>query len=330
MQSWSKDLSPFNEAERLLQDRVGVRDRMEKVGRRVIYDLMPDEHRSFYERLPFLVVGGIDENYWSMPSILFGIPGFVHTPSARKMIINARLLEEDPLHKTLNEGDPIGVLGIQPITRRRNRMNGVVEERSNAAFSIKTVQAFGNCPQYIEARDFKVVGNLSLPESKGSDVFESLDFDIQNMIRRSYRFFVASQNDREDKLASGGVDVSHRGGLPGFIKVESNTLTIPDFRGNFAFSTLGNFSVNPSGGLLFLDDETQSIVQLWGSVELIMELTSELKQVPGAQRGWKFRVERGIRHKTASPLRWATGEIGPGSERSGIWPENMQLSKQPQ
>ncbi|MEO0323362.1 MAG: pyridoxamine 5'-phosphate oxidase family protein [Myxococcota bacterium] len=64
-------------------------------------------------------------------------------------------------------------------------------------------------------------------------------------------FYVASYADLE-----GGrqVDVSHRGGRPGFINVaDDGTLTVPDFKGNDVFNTLGNFTENPRGGLVFID-----------------------------------------------------------------------------
>ena len=58
-------------------------------------------------------------------------------------------------------------------------------------------------------------------------------------------FFVASYADDGDDAARRGVDVSHRGGRPGFVQVDGDVLTIPDFAGNFHFNTLGNLLVNP-------------------------------------------------------------------------------------
>lgn len=53
-----------------------------------------------------------------------------------------------------------------------------------------------------------------------------------------------------------GVDISHRGGLPGFIHIENdNRLLIPDYSDNHFFNTLGNLAANPKAGLLFIDDK---------------------------------------------------------------------------
>ena len=50
----SKLSSPFHPGEQILQTQVGVRDRMEKFGSRVIRDHMPPQHRDFYQQQPFL------------------------------------------------------------------------------------------------------------------------------------------------------------------------------------------------------------------------------------------------------------------------------------
>ncbi len=47
--------SPFHEGERLVQQRAGVRERIEKIGRIVFRDFMPDEHREFFAMLPYLL-----------------------------------------------------------------------------------------------------------------------------------------------------------------------------------------------------------------------------------------------------------------------------------
>jgi hypothetical protein len=63
--------------------------------------------------------------------------------------------------------------------------------------------------------------------------------------------------DRDDRRQ---VDVSHRGGNAGFVRIGNDgVLTIPDFDGNLFFSTLGNIFVNGKAGLLFVDFATGDI-----------------------------------------------------------------------
>ena len=52
---------------------------------------------------------------------------------------------------------------------------------------------------------------------------------------------------------TGGMDVSHRGGRPGFVKLDGDTLVVPDFRGNRYFNTLGNLVSDPRAALVFVD-----------------------------------------------------------------------------
>ncbi len=45
-------VSPFHRGEQELQLRLGMRDKMERLGLRMIRDHMPDEHREFFSQLP--------------------------------------------------------------------------------------------------------------------------------------------------------------------------------------------------------------------------------------------------------------------------------------
>ena len=60
-------------------------------------------------------------------------------------------------------------------------------------------------------------------------------------------FFIASAD------AEGRPDCSHKGGMPGFVRVSGpSELVFPDYDGNGMFKSLGNMLVNPEVGLLFI------------------------------------------------------------------------------
>ena len=60
-------------------------------------------------------------------------------------------------------------------------------------------------------------------------------------------FFIATAD------AAGRPDCSHKGGAPGFVRVVApDLLVFPDYDGNGMFRSLGNLSVNPQVGLLFI------------------------------------------------------------------------------
>ena len=61
-------------------------------------------------------------------------------------------------------------------------------------------------------------------------------------------FFLATAD------AEGHPDCSFKGGVPGFVRVVGDDeLAFPDYDGNGMFKSLGNLTINPEVGLLFID-----------------------------------------------------------------------------
>ena len=101
-----------------------------------------------------------------------------------------------------------------------------------------------------------------------------------------------------------GIDVSHRGGKPGFAMVAHETLLLlPDYAGNCMFNTLGNIAISPKCGLLFIDFDTGDSLQLTGEAEILWE-PAHTRRFPGAQRVLAFSVEETLHIERALPLAW--------------------------
>lgn len=49
-------------------------------------------------------------------------------------------------------GVRLGFLGIDFATRRRNRMNAIVDSVADGKLHLRVLQSYGNCPKYIQAR----------------------------------------------------------------------------------------------------------------------------------------------------------------------------------
>ncbi|WP_417839995.1 pyridoxamine 5'-phosphate oxidase family protein [Tritonibacter scottomollicae] len=318
---WDKEVSPYHPGEAELHERLGRKDHQERMGRRIHRPFMPQQHRTFFAQLPFVVAGSIDGQGWPWASMLFGTPGFMGTPDDKTLSIAASTLPGDPFGDNAEAGAPVSFVGIELPTRRRNRVNGVVRSHEGADVQVDVVQSFGNCPQYIHTRDMDFVRDPATPEDIDVETFTSLDGTARDILARADTFFVASYNDREDKFTNGGVDVNHRGGRPGFVRIDGDTLTIPDFIGNFAFNTLGNFMVVPKAGLIFVDFATGDLVQLTGTVELLWDKTEETEAFRGAERSWRFTLHHGQRLIGASPLRFKGGEASPNTRLTGTWDE---------
>ena len=137
---WPHTESPFHAGERQVQERLGLGDRIESFARRVVRDHMPDQHRAFYGELPFLLLGTVDERGRPWASLVAGRTGFLTTPDARTLNVAGHPLFGDPLAETLKPGAPVGVLGIQLETRRRNRMTGTVASAGPEGFAIAVGQ----------------------------------------------------------------------------------------------------------------------------------------------------------------------------------------------
>lgn len=306
-----------------MQSRVGaaVRERMEQIGPRVIRDFMPDQHREFFQQLPFVIAGTVDAAGQPWASVLAQPPGFIHAPDAHHLVLRAQPLAGDPLQETLVEGAAMGLLGIEPHTRRRNRMNGIVRGVNASGFAVELSQSFGNCPKYIQAREPVYVERLPSSAKPVVHASAQLNDAARRMIEQADTLFIATaySGNGEQAGRAGGVDVSHRGGKPGFVRVEADgTLTVPDFVGNYFFNTLGNLVVNPRAGLLFIDFDNGDLLYLAVTADIIWD-GPEVQSFVGARRLMRFKVQSMRLVESSLPLRWGESELSPVLEATGAW-----------
>jgi ferredoxin-NADP reductase/MOSC domain-containing protein YiiM/predicted pyridoxine 5'-phosphate oxidase superfamily flavin-nucleotide-binding protein len=308
--------SPFHRGEKLIQSRLGIDGKMEDLGRRVIRDHMPEQHQEFFSRLPLFVIGTTDATCRPWASVLAGEPGFVRASGAQALEVTARPIYGDPLGASLVDGADIGALGIEFESRRRNRVNGKVSRSSPDGFQIQVAQSFGNCPKYIQARRPVPGGEIaSMGEKRPVHRGRALTKDQAAIIARSDTLFIASQFSEDAVDWSHGVDVSHRGGKPGFVLVAHETLLlIPDYSGNCMFNTLGNIEINPKCGLLFIDFDSGDTLQLAGEAEILWE-SAHTRRFPGAKRVLAFTVEESLQIERALPFTWEFQDYSPVFER---------------
>ncbi|ASJ74113.1 pyridoxamine 5'-phosphate oxidase family protein [Granulosicoccus antarcticus] len=324
--------SPFHAGELQIQARTGSLESVAAFARQAIRNFMPDQHRAFFQQLPFLVVGSVDQNGSPWASIVPGKPGFIQSDTPTTLEIAASPLFGDPLSENLLPGKPLGLLGIDITTRRRNRVNVTVASKSTEGFSAQVDQSFGNCPQYIQKRSVDFVRDAGKSGSNDQMTrLQSLDTAARDLITAADTFFVASYAIPRDQPTTEGVDVSHRGGQPGFVKVEGDTLTIPDYPGNYLFNTLGNFTVNPKAGLIFTDFNTGDVLQLTGSVEILWEHDPVVQAFQGAERAWRFKLDHAIRISNALPFRSILEEFSANTLLTGSWQQaEMALAAEAQ
>lgn len=311
-------MGAFHEGEQAMQSLAGVRERFAATGAPFIRDHMPDQHREFFPLLPFVLAGSVDGDGQPWASVLAGPPGFMHSPDPRLLQLDAWPRALDPLAHALKTGAAIGLLGLQPHTRRRNRLNGHVTEADGAMFRVHVDQSFGNCPKYIQARELRFTGAVAgeAPVAR----MDPLDEEARQLVRRADTFFVATAHPQAmaGRAPEHGVDVSHRGGLPGFVRVDGGVLTVPDFAGNSFFNTLGNLLLEPRCGLLFIDYDRGDTLQVTARAHVVTD-GQELASFRGALRLLKLEVTGALRTRAALPLRWGPAELSPVLEATGTW-----------
>jgi len=265
-----------------------------------------------FAALPYVFVSTLDVDGWPVATLLEGDPGFVEALDAVTLRIHALPSPDDPASGTVFVGQEIGILGIDLGTRRRNRANGVVSQ-VDRAFTIAIKQSFGNCPQYIQRRAtqrVEVVRNRA-------ERLNSLDKRARALIEHADTFFVASRS-RTEMGATGGADISHRGGRPGFVLVDGDTLSIPDFPGNRYFNTLGNLLGEPRASLLFLDFATGDLLHLQGLARIDWS-GAAAERVQRAERLWHFQIEQGWYRPQAAALRGSFIDYSPVTVATGTW-----------
>ncbi|AOY80820.1 pyridoxamine 5'-phosphate oxidase family protein [Moorena producens JHB] len=289
----------FHTGEIAVQTRSGVREEAEKLSSMITPVIKPAAQMLLTTQ-QLAIASSVDTNGLVWASLLTGQPGFVRVFDNQTVEINCIPIDRDPLYENLAQNGVLGLLVIDLTSRKRLRMNGLARVEGKGQIVMQTTEVFFNCPKYIQVRHL----DTDTPESSEPEIrsFEALTTTEQDWITQSDTFFIASFNPET------GADASHRGGYPGFIQVISdNQLVFPDYAGNNMFQTLGNLTVNPHAGLLFIDFERGNTLQLTGTAEVIWD-QSRFTTVPGAQRLVEFHIDQVLETTNASPIRWRFGE----------------------
>ena len=249
-----------------------------------------------------------DGALWAAP--MSGPQGFLRADGA-VLRVDAEPAAGGPLAE-VPEGQPVGLLVIDFETRRRMRVNGTLEAHEAGGLRIAVEQAFGNCPQYIQRRQ---LDRVTPSGDAGPDQYlarTSLDPGQADLIRRADTFFLGTVHP------SRGADASHRGGAPGFVRVDRGQLWWPDYQGNNMFNSMGNLAVDPSAALLFLDFAAGRALHLSGTA--VVEWTEA--GAPGDDDNTGRRVR-------FTPHRIVEGPVALRAAEAVAYPRNPQPNDGP-
>ncbi|MFE5249998.1 pyridoxamine 5'-phosphate oxidase family protein [Bacillus cereus] len=246
------------------------------------------------------MISSMDEKGRVWSSFLAGKEGIIRAVDCDLIQINVGINEGDPLFTNILHNKEVGIIVIDFASRIRIRINGsVVNKFSDGSFEVKTEQVFGNCPKYIQARNF-TYNETAIDGAKQFNKQYALNEKQQELISQADTFIIASSS------SEGKMDISHRGGMPGFIHIISEQkIVFPDYSGNMLFNTLGNIIENPNVGLLFFDFATGDTLQLTGKANINWDVDeSSISIFPGAQRLIQFQLVEAIQTMNRNANQW--------------------------
>lgn len=286
----------FHPGEKTVQLRAGID--ADEWGSAGVGPTIPRIAAEFLGRQVFLAISARDDLGRPWTTQLTGPPGFVRVAADDEIVVRSQLPSVDPLSHVLDhaaraDAVDVGVIALEPTTRRRMRVNGVARKVGDDLV-ITTEQVYSNCPKYIQTRTPHPVGDRSVP---GRREGRSLTPEQERWIAEADTFFVGT-------AAPGlGVDTSHRGGNPGFVTVRGTRLSWPDYVGNSMYMTLGNLEVEPRTSLMFLDWEHGHSLHLTGQARVDWD-ADRASSAAGALRHIDFDVEQVIQVDHGSALIW--------------------------
>jgi uncharacterized protein len=231
-----------------------------------------------------------DGHLWISPMV--GPRGFLEATAPTRLSLHNALPLGDPLHG-LDEGQPVGIIVMEFAIRRRARINGRLERTDGDLLEVDVAQAYGNCPQYIHPRVISPESASAATDLR-SETDNHLSDDDVALIRSADTFFLGTSHPER------GNDASHRGGRAGFVHVDGNTVSWPDYAGNNMFNSMGNLEVDPSAALLFVDFESGRALQLSGTAVVEWDEQAQLGDTGRRVRFDTARVVRSLRPFHAS------------------------------
>ncbi|MEP1443501.1 MAG: pyridoxamine 5'-phosphate oxidase family protein [Hyphomicrobiales bacterium] len=295
-----KDDGVFHAGERSLHEKLDISERLHKLGLLMIRDHMPDQHREFFASLSSVHIGALDStgHPWAITRV--GSAGFMASPTDKTLNISSQALAGEPQDLDLSKGAKVSVVGIEFETQRRNRLNATIEEVQGDALSLHVDQSYGNCPKYIQIRTKTQVGEA---QSSASENSTSLNQADKARITNADTLLIASRAALLGDDPRAGVDINHRGGMPGFVSVlDDNTIQFPDYKGNNFYNTFGNIVTDNRVGVQFVDFETGTLLNIKGTAELVEDINNG--ELPLMGRGLRIHVETVTRAEGGLPYRY--------------------------
>jgi predicted pyridoxine 5'-phosphate oxidase superfamily flavin-nucleotide-binding protein len=300
--------NPFHSGELEAQRRAGDSVIAER-NSAVISDSIIAGALAFLKQQKMVVLGTESEDGALWASLLFGAPGFVSPLDARSVKFDRSQMRQTPADAfwgNLRVSARAGMLAIELATRRRLRVNGAFDNVGDKEFILAVKEAYPNCPKYIQRRTLSWDEHSQAENSTAGTAGTMFTPDAAHVLEAADTLFISSGHvDR-------GVDVSHRGGNPGFIqRLDAHSLRVPDFTGNSLFNTFGNLLVNPRAGVTVMDFAKGRMLQMTGLATPEWNQPDEQGVTGGTGRFWTFTVDHWRMLTLPGTARWEFLDASP-------------------
>lgn len=305
-----KPSSPFHAGEIAAQQKAGTAGVAMELAVGMTDSLsFASNHDAFLAAQSFAVLTTVNlqaDSVWISP--LFGNPGDIQALSEKEIVISKRCLPPGDVAREAAAATHVSLLGIDLKKRVRHRINGQMDVQTDAAdASIQfAVQEYSpNCPKYINRREL-----IRTPGNAGPVNIDAERQERAHLTKADQTFIESMDTLWIGTYAPGaGADANHRGGKPGFVRVTSaSTIEWPEYRGNGMFYTSGNLESCDRAGVLFVDFDSGSIIQMTGAAVVDWEHGG---QYEGATRVIKFNIDKLVRMDNVTSHRWARLDFSP-------------------
>ena len=304
-----KLFSKYHKGERLAQENAGE-IREAEFNSQAINNEIIEGAINFIGEQEYAVVSIEDDsnNIWS--SIITGEKSFIHARDKKTLIIDLTktyFVEQDRFWRSVNQNKNIGMVIIELASRRRLRVNGLIKIINKKEIIIKVKEAYPNCMKYIQRRHIvERATNTNQLVSSG----EQLGEEQLSIITNADTFFIGTSNP------NGNLDVSHRGGKPGFVEVKDRkSLKVPDYKGNSMFNTFGNLMLNDKAGLVFWDFNQSQLLQLNGNAVINWNSPGNEEKTAGTNRFWEFKINEWIQISLVKKYSWEFLDYSPNNPK---------------
>ncbi|KXJ97087.1 hypothetical protein Micbo1qcDRAFT_155852, partial [Microdochium bolleyi] len=214
-----------------------------------------------------------------------------------------RKITLDKIVRPPNDGKLMAGLAIDLETRDRVKFAGKMIGGSMTSYAAATattgdspkagevqvafhvLETLGNCPKYLNKKHItphvpspELIYHSSAQQPAAGEGGVVLPPAARELLDRADMFFLSSKHGTES------MDVNHRGGPPGFMRVSqqerrddgktttttTTSLVYPEFSGNNLYQTLGNLRRDPQVGICVPDYDTGNVLYVTGTAEVLI------------------------------------------------------------